>query len=185
MCYLSSPSGCKPSDVAPEFIKQIEDELSRRLGQRVGLVLGHGIAAVRANRGFPAGVSTVVMDMGPLLRRRQAVEWADAFEQKISRVCARVQDVEHLVADIEKSPTPEKTGAIVLEHLEDYDDEFFEALADVIIREKADLHLDRVHHFEALREYLRMVRRRAMADETADMWRELAQGAARDRDLAS
>jgi len=181
----SSPSGCKPSDIGPEFIERIEDELSRRLGQRVSLVLGCGIVAVRASRGFPAGVSTVVMSLGLLLCRRQPAEWADAFEQKISRVCARVQDVEHLFAEIQKSPTPEKTGAIVLEHLEDYDDEFFEALAEVITREKANLQLKRVHNFEALREYVRMVRRRAKAGETSDMWRELAQGAAHDRDLAS
>jgi hypothetical protein len=185
MCYPSSPSGYKPSDIESEFIKQIEDELSRRLGQRVSLVVGCGIAAVRANRGLPTGVSTVVMSAGPLLCRRQAAEWADAFEQKISRVCARVQDVEHLFAEIEKSPTPEKTGAIVLTYLEDYDDDFFEALADVIMREKTDLHLNRAQNFEALREYLHMVRRRATAGETADMWRELGQGAARDRDLAS
>ncbi|HXZ78039.1 MAG TPA: hypothetical protein VEH31_45185 [Streptosporangiaceae bacterium] len=185
MCDPSSPSGYRPSDIAPEFIKQIEAELSRRLGQRVSLVLGDGIVAVRANRGFPAGVSAVVMSVGPLLCRRQAVEWADALEHKISRVCARVQDVEHLFAEIQKSPTPEKTGAIVLAHLEDYDDEFFEALAEVIIREKGRLRLNRVHNFEALREYLWLVCRRAKAGETADMWRELAQGAARDRDLAS
>jgi hypothetical protein len=86
-----------------------------------------------------------------------------------------VGDVEHLFAEIQKSPSAEKTGAMVLEHVGDYDDEFFEALAQVIVRDKASLHLDRVHKFEALRDYLRVVRRRAKAGETAEMWRELAQ----------
>ena len=184
MCDPSSPSCDNSPDVAPEFIKTVEGELTRRLGQRVSLALADSIVAVRAEGGFPGGVSTVVMGVGPLLSRR-AVEWADALEQKISRVCARVADVEHLFAEIQRSPSPEKTGVIVLEHVGDYDEEFFEALAQVIIRSKASLDLSRARKFEALQEYLRVVRRRAEEGETAGMWRELAQGAAQDRDLAS
>ena len=177
----NSRSCDKPSDIAPEFIKQTEDELSSRLGQRVSLILGDGIVAVRAEGRFPAGVSIVVTSVRPLLPRRRAMEWADVLERKVIRVCARVADVERLFAEIQKSPSPEKTGAIALEHAGDYDDEFFEALAEVIIREKAGLRLNRAHKLEALRDYLRMVRRHVEAGESADMWRELTPKARRAR----
>jgi hypothetical protein len=52
-----------------------------------------------------------------------------------------------------------------------------------IAHDKARHRLRRVHNFEALRAYLRLVRRRARAGETAAMWRELAQGAAQETDL--
>jgi hypothetical protein len=123
------------------------------------------------------------MDAGPLLPRKRAAEWADAFERKSSRLSRRAADVEHLYAEIRRSPSPEKTGAIVLEHAGDYDDDFFEALATVISHDKARLRLSRVRNFEALRACLRTVGRRARAGETAAMRRELAQGAAQDRDL--
>jgi hypothetical protein len=173
----------KSPGIAPEFIKKAEDELSRRLRQPATMVLGDGIVAVRAEGELFAGESVVVMNVGPLLSRKRAAEWADAFEQKISRLSRRAADVEHLYAEIEKSPSPEKTGAIFLEHAGDYDDDFFEALATVIAHDKARLRLSRVRNFEALRAYLRLVRRRARAGETAAMWRELAQGAAQERDL--
>ena len=171
------------SHVTPEFISEVEDELSRRLGQPVTMMLGNGIIAVRAESELFAGESVVVMDAGPLLPREQAVEWADAFQRKISRLSRRATDVEHLYAAIQESPSPEKTGAIVLEHAGDYDDDFFEALATVIVHDKARLRLSRVRNLESLRAYLRLVRRRARDGETAAMWRELAQGAARERDL--
>jgi hypothetical protein len=179
---ISSDRSNSPG-IAPEFIKNAEAELSRRLGQPVTMVLGDGIVAVRAEGELFAGESVVVMDAGPLLSRKRPVEWADAFERKISRLARRAADVEHLYAEIQKSPSPEKTGAIVLEHAGDYDDDFFEALATVIAHDKARLRLSRVRNFEALRAYLRLVRRRARAGETAAMWRELAQGAAQERDL--
>jgi hypothetical protein len=178
-----SPDGSKSPGIAPEFISEVEDELSRRLGQPVTMVLGGGIVAVRAEGELFAGESVVVMDAGPLLSRKGPAEWGDAFERKISRLSRRAADVEHLYAEIEKSPSPEKTGAIVLEHAGDYDDDFFEALATVIAHDKARLRLSRVRNFEAFRAYLRLVRRRARAGETAAMWRELAQGAAQERDL--
>jgi len=178
-----SPDHSKPSGITPEFIKNAEDELSRRLGQPVTMVLGNGIVAVRTEGELFAGETVVVMDAGPLLSRKQPAEWADAFERKISRLSRRAADVEHLYAEIEKSPSPEKTGAIVLEHAGDYDDDFFEALATVISHDKARLRLRRVRNFQALRSYLRLVRRRARAGETAAMRRELAQGAAQETDL--
>jgi hypothetical protein len=181
-----SPGRSQRPGIGPEFIKKVEDELSRRLGQQVSLVLGGGIIAVRKESG-PAGKPAAVMSVGPLLRRGRAVEWADAVEQKLNRLCIRTEDVEHLFAEIQKSPNPEKTGAIVLEHAGDYDGEFFEALAQVIARDEAGGHPGRAHKLESLREYLRAVaRRRARDGGTAGMWRELAQGAAqeRDRDLA-
>ena len=125
----------KTLGIAPEFIREAEDELSRRLGQPVTMVLGDGIIAVRAEGELFAGESVVVMDAGPLLSREQPVEWADAFERKISRLARRAADVEHLYAEIQKSPSPEKTGAIVLEQAGDYDDDFFEALSTVIAPE--------------------------------------------------
>jgi len=109
----------------------------------------------------------------------------DALEKKISRLCGRARDVEDLFAEIQRSPGPEETGAIVLGHVGDYDDEFFEALAQVIVHEQTELRLRRARRFEMLRDYLRTVRRRAANGETGEMWRELAQGAARERDLFS
>jgi hypothetical protein len=180
-----SPGRSQYPGIGPEFIKKVEGQLSRRLGQRVTLVLGD-VIAVRAESALPTGTPVVVMSVDPLLRLGQAVEWADAVEQKLSRLCGRAQDVKHLFAEIQESPSPEKTGAIVLEHAGDYDGEFFEALAQVIARDEAGGHPGRAHKLASLREYLRaVVRRRATDGGTAGMWRELAQGAARERDLAS
>jgi hypothetical protein len=178
-----SPDRSKSPGFAREFISEVEGELSRRLGQPVTMVLGDRIVAVRAEGELFAGESIVVMDAGPLLSRKQPAEWADAFERKISRLSRRAADVEHLYAEIEKSPSPEKTGTIVLEHAGDYDDDFFEALATVIAHDKTRLRLSRVRNLEALRAYLRLVCRRARAGEMAAMRRELARGAAQDRDL--
>ncbi|HXZ75352.1 MAG TPA: hypothetical protein VEH31_31405 [Streptosporangiaceae bacterium] len=178
----TSSYGYQPH-VTPEFISEVEDELSRRLGQPVTMMLGNGIIAVRAESELFAGESVVVMDAGPLLPREQAVEWADACQRKISRLSRRATDVEDLYAAIQESPSPEKTGEIALEHAGDYDDDFFEALATVIVHDKARLRLRRVRNLESLRAYLRLVRRRARDGETAAMWRELAQGAAQERDL--
>jgi hypothetical protein len=184
MCDPISPSCYKPGSIAPEFIKEVEDKLSRRLGQQVSLVLGDGIIAMKADSVLPTGASTVVMmSAGPLLRRRRTSEWGDALEKKISRLRGRAQDVEDLFAEIQRSPGPEETGAIVLGHVGDYDDEFFEALTQVIAHEQAELRLRRARSFEMLRDYLRTVRRRADNDETGEMWRELVQGAARETDL--
>jgi hypothetical protein len=177
----------KTFGVAPEFIREVEDELSGRLGQPVALVLvpENDTIAVKAESELFAGESIFVMDASPLLSRKRVADWADAFERKINRLARRADDAERLYAAIQKSPSPEKTGEIVLEHIGDYDDDFFEALGMVIAHEKGWLRLGRARDFEALREYLRVVRRRARDGETAAMWRELAQGAARERDLGS
>jgi hypothetical protein len=114
------------------------------------------------------------------------VAWADVLEHKINgELSERAEDVEHLFAQIQKSLSAEQTGAIVLTHVDDYDDEFFEALAEVIARDKAHRRFARAGKFEALLQYLREVRRRARKGETSQMWEELARGAARERDLAS
>ena len=180
---MSTQSSSDRSDspgIAAEFIKNAEDELSRRLGQPVIMVLADGIVAVRAEGEVIAEESVVVMDAGPLLSRKRAAEWADTFERKISRLSRRAADAEHLYAEIKKSPSPEKTGAIVLQHAGDHDDDFVEALAMVIAHDKARLRLSRVRNLEALRAYLGLVRRRARAGELAAMWSELAQGAAQE-----
>jgi hypothetical protein len=72
----------QPPDTSPEFIKNVEDELSRRLGQPVTLVLGAGIIALRAENELFAGESVVVTEARPLLLQKRAVEWADALERK-------------------------------------------------------------------------------------------------------
>ena len=185
MCDPISRAYSQPRDITPEFVKKVEEELSRRLARRVDLVLGDGIAAVRADSALPTGPSTVVMSAGPLLCLRRPVEWAAAIEHKISRLHKRAQDIEHLLAQLQESPSPERTGTIVLEHAGDYDDEFFEALAQVIARNRASRHPGKACQFEALRDYLRTVRQRARKGETDQMWRELAHGAARERQLAS
>ena len=175
------------SDITPDFIRKVEDELSRRLVERVIVVLGDGIVAARVDSGRSTGKSaTVVTGVGPLLSRKQPAAWADVLERKISgELSERAEDAEHLFAEIQKSPSAEQTGAIVLTHVDDYDDEFFEALAEVIARDKADRRFARAGKFEALQQYLREVRRRARKGETSQMWAELARGAARERDLAS
>jgi hypothetical protein len=178
----------EPPEIAPEFIEQVEDELYHRLGWRVTIALGDGILAAKVETGPPTPKSVVaVMDSGPFLHRKRAAEWADSLERKINgedssgRVSERAEDVEHLFAEIQKSPSPEQTGAFVLTHVGDYDDEFFEALTEVIVREKAHRRFRRAHQFEALQEYLRVVRRRARKGETGQMWRELAHGAAQEK----
>ena len=177
----------KSSDITSDFIRKVEDELSRRLGHRVILALGDGILAARVKNGRSTGKSAVVVtEVGPLLCRKQTAEWADVLERKINgELSERAEDVEHLFAEIQKSPCAEQTGVIVLKHVDDYDDEFFEALAEVIARDKAHGHFDRVGKFEALQQYLREVRRRARKGETPQMWEELARGAAQERDLAA
>jgi hypothetical protein len=102
---------------------------------------------------------------------------------EIDWLARRADDVERLYAAIQKSPSPDKTGEIVLERIGDYDDDFFEALGIVIAHDKQCLRLSQARNFEALREYLRVVRRRARASKTAAMWRELAQGAAQEKIL--
>jgi hypothetical protein len=178
----------KPLHISHEFIKNIEDELYRRIRRRVTLALGDGIIAARVESGIPAAEPVIiVMDSGPLLPRKRVAEWVDALERKINGEASpvpapeRTEDVERLFAEIQKSPGPEQTGAIVLTHVGDYDDEFFEALAAMIIREKAHRRIDRARNFEALRGYLREVRRRARKGETAQMWRELDRGAALEK----
>lgn len=105
-------------------------------------------------------------------------------EDSSGRLSGRAGDVKHLLTEIQGSPSPERTGAIVLEHVEDYDDEFFEAFAELIARERAHLRLHRVHLLEALQEYLCYVRRRASEAQTAEMWDELARGAAQEEHAA-
>jgi hypothetical protein len=173
----------KSLGVAPEFVREVEDDLWGRLGQPVTLVLGNGIIAMKAEGELFAGESIVVMDAGPLLSQKRAADWADAFERKINRLARRADDVEHLYQAIQESPGPEKTGAIVLERIGDYDDDFFEALGIVIAHDKGCLRLSRARKLEALRQYLRVVRSRSRDGETAAMWRELAQGAAQERGL--
>ena len=185
MCDANSPACSQPPDITPEFLSKVEKELSRRLARHVDLVLGDGIAAVRTDGALPTGTSTVVISVGPLLCLRRPVEWAAAIEHKISRLHRRAQDVEHLAAQLQGSPSPERTGAVVLSHAGDYDDEFFEALAQVIARNRASRHPGRARQLEALRDYLHLVHQRARKGETGQMWRELAHGVTQERQLAS
>jgi hypothetical protein len=85
MCDPISPAHPQPRDITPEFVRKVEQELSRRLARRVDLVLGDGIAAVRTDSALPTGTSTVIMNVGPLLRLRRPVEWAAGFDQCLVR----------------------------------------------------------------------------------------------------
>jgi hypothetical protein len=175
------PDSYRPYGVVPEYVKKVEEELSHRLGRPVTLVLGNGIIAVRAQDALFDGQPVVVMGVSPLLSMKEPTEWADAIERKVNRLARRTEDVKHLYAEIQKSPSAEKTGTIVLEHIGDYDDDFLEALAGLAANDRTRRRLRRASNFEALRKYLLMVRRRARNGQTAAMWRELAQGAARER----
>lgn len=104
-------------------------------------------------------------------------------EDSSGRLSGRAKDVEHLIAEIQQSPSPEQTGAVVLEHVDDYDDEFFECLTELITREEVRRRLDRMRILEAIRDYLRYVRRRAMGGQTADMRGELTLGAVQEQIL--
>src|SRR5215510_10511425 len=105
----------EPSEITPEFIKQVEHELYHRLGWRVTIPLGDGILAARVEGGPPSPKSVVaVMDLGPLLRRKQAAEWADSLERKINgedssgRVSERAEDVEQLFAESRNHQAPSR-----------------------------------------------------------------------------
>ena len=103
-------------------------------------------------------------------------------KQTTPRQSRRADNVEHLVAEFLDSATPKKMGTLVLEHADDYDDDFFDVLAAQIARENSEHDFRRVRVLDALRQYLRYVRKRVRAGETADMWRELATGAAREEE---
>jgi hypothetical protein len=187
-----NPSGehYKPSDIAPDFIRQVEEELFRRLGQRVTVRLGDGIIVLRAEGGSPFAGRVIVTERSLLRSRTRPQDWADVLERKITGddlsglLAAQVHDVEHLFAEIQKSPSPERSGEIVLDHVGGYDGAFFEALGEVIARDKARGRSTRARKFEALDEYLREVRRRARKGETAQMRRELARGAAQEGEMS-
>ena len=92
----------------------------------------------------------------------------------------RKRDIENLITELEESPSPENTGAIVLNHIADYDNDFFDALADLVVSNRARGRMSRVRTLEAVRDYLRYVCRRARAGQTDQMWAELAAGPALD-----
>jgi len=177
----------KPPGISPEFIKEVEKELFQRLGQRVTLTPGAGIIAVEVESKLGIGKSVIMMGLDWLLYRKRPEQWADLLERKIKGeetfgpLSDRAEDVERLFAELQESPSAENTGAIVLAHIDDYDDGFFEALAEVIARDKAYLRFDRVPKLEALYGYLREVRRRADDGQAAEMWSELAWGAIQEK----
>jgi len=74
----------------------------------------------------------------------------------------------------------ESTGAIVLNHVADYDDDFFDALTELVASNRAGGRTARVQTLEAIQDYLRYVCGRARAGQTSRMWAELAAGAAAD-----
>jgi hypothetical protein len=90
------------------------------------------------------------------------------------------REVESLITELEQSPSVESTGAIVLSHVGDYDDEFFDALTELAASSKARGRTARVQTLEAIQDYLRYVCRRARAGQTGRMRAELAAGAAAD-----
>jgi hypothetical protein len=101
-------------------------------------------------------------------------------ERKINRL-ARRQTMSETPPESEIAK-PGEDGTL-FSNIGDYDDDFPRRAWQVIAHDKGCLRLCRARNFEALREYLRVVRRRARDGEMAAMWRELAQGAAHERDL--
>jgi hypothetical protein len=90
------------------------------------------------------------------------------------------RDVENLITELEESPSVEETGAIVLNHLADYDDDFFDSLTELVDSDKACGRTSRAQTLEGVRDYLRYVCQRARAGQTGRMRAELAAGAAAD-----
>jgi hypothetical protein len=169
----------EPPDISPEFIKSVENELFRRLGQRVTLTVAGHMLAVRVESKLGIGDSVIMMALDWLLYRKRPEQWADLLERKIKgeetfgRLSGRAEDVERLFATILAMPSPAIAHRLVLQHVDDYDNDFFEALAEVIARDKAYLRFDRVPKLEALQKIMRNVRERADRGETAEMWKEL------------
>lgn len=58
---------------------------------------------------------------------------------------------------------------VVLNHIEEYDNDFFGALAELIARDKARGRTSRVRTLEAVGDYLRYVCQRARAGQSEQM----------------
>ena len=145
----------RPPKIDPQFIKAVEDELAKRLDQNVSISLGISVIAVRVESKLGLGGSQGIISLDWLLHKKRPEEWADILERKIKGeetfgdLSRRAEDVEHLLEQVMASPR--HFGKIVLDNIELYDDDFFEALDEVIARDKANLRFDRVPKLELLR----------------------------------
>jgi len=63
----------------------------------------------------------------------------------------RKRDVENLITELQDSPNPENTGAIGLNHIAHYDDDFLDALAELVAGNRARGRTSRVRALEAVR----------------------------------
>lgn len=96
----------------------------------------------------------------------------------VGKRAAKRRDVENLITELEQSPSAENTGAIALDHIDAYDDDFFDALTELIASNQAHGRTSQVQTLEAIQDYLQYICRRARAGQTSEMWEELAIGAA-------
>jgi hypothetical protein len=114
------------------------------------------------------------------MRRPQSSAWGASDTHPRDQHPDKKRDVQNLIIELEQSPSVENTGAIVLNHITDYDDDFFAALTELVASNKARGRTARAQTLEAVRDYLRYVCRRARAGQTDRMRAELTAGAAAD-----
>jgi hypothetical protein len=117
-----------------------------------------------------------------VMQKNQSLSRSASGALPPNRRPGRQRDFENLITELEESPSPENTGAIVLNHIAEYDNEFFDALADLVASNvasnRARGRMSRARALETVQDHLRYVCRRAKARQTGQMWAELAVGAA-------
>jgi hypothetical protein len=121
-----------------------------------------------------------LLEGGQLMNRPQPSAGHGSDTHPRDRHPDKKRDVENLITELEQSPSVENTGTIVLNHVAEYDDEFFDALTELAASSKARGRTARVQTLEAMQDYLRYVCRRARAGQSGQMRAELATGAADD-----
>jgi hypothetical protein len=121
-----------------------------------------------------------------LLHKKVPSAWADQLERRargeetFGNYSARAEDVEEIFEAFQASSNVAETGEIALNNAAKYDDEFFEALDEVIARDRAYLLVERVTKLEGMREYLRQVRQWSDAGELEQAREAIVKGAAID-----
>ncbi|MXM62128.1 hypothetical protein GR925_01340 [Streptomyces sp. HUCO-GS316] len=168
---LASGSSEPPDDsrVSDEFLGEVERKLATRMGRRVSIKKGVGILGVKVESALAVGSSIHYLGLDWLLHREGPDAWA-AFMERLIRgencfgpLAAQAEYVEELFENFARTPRTLDAGLTVVQKITAVDDACFEALNDVIARDKVYLRFDRVPRLQEFREYLREMR--AMADE--------------------